>query len=48
MWNFMKRLFFSRLTQRAAQGTARSLGAGSRLSTVIGLVAGIRHLRKHA
>jgi hypothetical protein len=46
MLNFLKKLLLFRTGQTTARGMARLLGFG-RLGLVIGLIGGIRALRKH-
>jgi hypothetical protein len=46
MWNFIKKLFVFRVGQTSARGAARLIGLG-RLGLVIGLIGGIRALRRH-
>jgi Tfp pilus assembly protein PilF len=46
MWNVLKRVFFTRMSQKTARGVARSLGVGANIATVIGVVAAVREWRK--
>ena len=47
MRHFLKMVLMFRIGQKAAKGFARSLGL-KRASTVIGLVGGFKHMRRHA
>lgn len=47
MRSFLKKLFFFRVGQKTSQIFARALGYG-RLSVLIGLIGGIRSMRRHA
>jgi hypothetical protein len=47
MRHFLKKVLMFRIGQKAAKGFARSIGL-KRASTVIGLVAGFKHMRRHA
>ena len=47
MRHFLKKVLMFRIGQKAAKGFARSIGL-KRASTVIGLVGGFKHMRRHA
>ena len=47
MRHFLKKVLMFRIGQKAAKGFARSIGL-KRVATVIGVVGGIKHMRRHA
>ena len=47
MLKLLKRLLMFRIGQKASKGFARTLGFG-RLSPVIGLIGGVRQMRRHS
>lgn len=47
MWRFLKQVLMFKIGQRAARSFARSIGL-RRLATIIGIIGGVKHVRRHA
>jgi len=47
MLHFLKQLLMFRVGQKATRGFARTIGLG-RIATIVGLIGGYKHMRKHA
>jgi hypothetical protein len=47
MRHFLKKVLMFRIGQKAAKGFARSLGF-KRVAPIIGVVGGLKHMRRHA
>ena len=47
MFRFLKQLLIFRVGQKTARGFAKSIGMG-RISSLVGLIGGIKYLRRHA
>jgi len=47
MLHFLKKLLMFRVGQKTTRGVARSIGLG-KIATVVGLIGGYKHMRKHA
>jgi len=47
MLHFLKKLLLFRVGQKATRGVARSIGLG-KIATLVGLIGGYKHMRKHA
>lgn len=47
MWQMIKKLVLFRMSQKSAKGAAKLLGF-KRLGGVIGLIGGLRAMRRHA
>jgi hypothetical protein len=47
MLRFLKQLLMFKVGQSAARGFARSIGL-RRLATIIGIIGGVKHARRHA
>ncbi|HEV7920629.1 MAG TPA: hypothetical protein VGR02_07550 [Thermoanaerobaculia bacterium] len=47
MLRFLKQLLMFKVGQKASRGVARSIGLG-RLATIIGIIGGVKHMRRHA
>jgi len=47
MLHFLKQLLMFRVGQKATRGFARTIGLG-RIATLVGLIGGYKHMRRHA
>ena len=47
MRNFLRQIFYFGLGRNASRGAARAIGLG-RFATLIGIIGGIRYMRRHA
>jgi hypothetical protein len=47
MSHFLKKLLMFRIGQKASRGFARSIGLNS-LATIVGLVGGVKYMRRHS
>jgi hypothetical protein len=47
MLRFLKQLLYFKIGQKASRGFARSIGLG-KLAMIIGVIGGVKHMRKHA
>ena len=47
MLHFLKKLLMFRVGQKTTSGVARSIGLG-KIATIVGLIGGYKHMRKHA
>jgi len=48
MLRFLKKILMFRIGQRASRGFARSIGVRRPFSNLIGVIGGIKYMRRHA
>ena len=48
MLHFLRKLLMFRVGQTATRGFARSIGIGSKIAILAGLIGGYKHMRRHA
>ena len=47
MLHFLKKLLMFRVGQKTTRSVARAIGLG-KIATIVGLIGGYKHMRKHA
>jgi hypothetical protein len=48
MLRFLKKLLMFRVGQKASHGFARSIGVYKPIAGIVGLIGGIKYMRRHA
>lgn len=48
MYRFLKKVLMFRIGQKTSRGFARKIGVGSPLANIIGLIGGVKYMRRHA
>jgi hypothetical protein len=48
MLHFLKKVLMFRVGQKASRGFARSIGVYKPVSAIIGLIGGVKYMRRHA
>jgi hypothetical protein len=48
MFHFLKKVLMFRIGQKASRGFARKIGVRRPFANVIGLIGGVKYMRRHA
>jgi len=48
MYRFLRKVFMFRLGQRTSRGFARKIGIRRPLANIIGIIGGVKYMRRHA
>ena len=48
MYRFLKKVFMFRVAQRASRGFARRIGIRRPFANLIGIIGGVKYVRRHA
>ena len=48
MYRFLKKVLMFRVAQRTSRGFARRIGIGRPFASLIGIIGGVKYVRRHA
>jgi len=48
MLHFLKKVLMFRVGQKASSGFARAIGVRRPISSIVGLIGGVKYMRRHA